>query len=610
MYKNCSYVLFIALALLGIGRASAATPKPLGTNLVFLSDWSIYMLSDAFKQSRPWITSSWTTWDTHETDQLDLDEDGWVRSLPAANDASVTYRHVTTLMFTDMQGQYPAGEYVVLYDGEGQLSYGRDALLIHSQPGRDVLDVTPNSGILLRVIETNPDNYLRNIRILMPGISENDPSIFHPDFLDSHAIYDTIRFTDWQRINWDLDGPIDRGQISAENVPATNDRATQAIPSTDWADRSLPSNAIYTTSRGVPVEVMVDLVNELGSNAWFNMPHIADDTYMTQFAQLVHDQLDHDQTVYVEYSNEIWNYGFAQGTWIEEQAKVDPSIGEGSDFQKRLSWYGKRSGEMCDIWQSVWGVDADRVVCVIGGQAANTWVSQQILDCPLWEGAPCYDRPNTALAVAPYFGQHIGRPEYQSEVRLWLDDADGGLDKLFEELEFGTVLSDKSADYVFKTDLPQVIIDIQASKILADDRNIQLVTYESGQHLAGIGGVQNDQDIHQLFADANTDPRMGTLYCQLITAWDEHGGGLFTHYLSVTLYSKWGYYGAADSYHDTDAPKRDVLELYANTGQCAVPTAITLSASQVATSMFGLWLAAIVTILSVWVWYLRRKHQA
>ncbi len=74
----------------------------------------------------------------------------------------------------------PKGEYTVLYDGDGELRYGNDAKLVTHTPGRDTITLEAGSNgrldASLTIASSNPDNYLRNIRILLPGgICQNQP---------------------------------------------------------------------------------------------------------------------------------------------------------------------------------------------------------------------------------------------------------------------------------------------------------------------------------------------------------------------------------------------------------------------------------------------------
>jgi hypothetical protein len=47
---------------------------------------------------------------------------------------------------------------------------------------------------------------------------------------------------------------------------------------------------------------------------WFCIPHAASDEWVTSFASLLLANLRPDLSVYIEYSNEVWNQGFPQYT--------------------------------------------------------------------------------------------------------------------------------------------------------------------------------------------------------------------------------------------------------------------------------------------------------
>lgn len=122
----------------------------LGTNISSIVDWSTQLpFVDAFKTARRWMPQCLPdelgcsgSWATDEYNLLDLDGNGWVRSLPNPED-SPEYTRMGTLMFREIQGRYPGGRYIVLYEGEGNIDYEFDASKdeLVSRPGRDVLEV-------------------------------------------------------------------------------------------------------------------------------------------------------------------------------------------------------------------------------------------------------------------------------------------------------------------------------------------------------------------------------------------------------------------------------------------------------------------------------------
>ena len=87
-----------------------------------------------------------------------------------------------------------------------------------------------------------------------------------------------------------------------------------------WADRT-PGNCIsafnmnsYTgTGFGNTMswEMVCDLCNRVGAEPLISMPVRVDDNYVQQFATLMHSQLNPGKSVWVEYGNEVWNFGAA-----------------------------------------------------------------------------------------------------------------------------------------------------------------------------------------------------------------------------------------------------------------------------------------------------------
>ncbi len=562
-----------------VAPASAAPPppigsnanSPLGTNLNAWTDWGTEQpFLNLFKTSRSWITQAPGVWDTGEEKSLQLDPSGWVVSLPASTDATVKYRSVTTLLLdgSDFVGVRQGGQYVVLYEGEGTLSYGLAAAKLSplSSPGRDVINVDQvnTGGIEITLTSTDPNhtgNYLRNIRVIPPGVvcsddalayclTGSDPAcqrsacgsmeaaaaagrLFHPLFLRNLVYYRSLRFM----------APQDTNVISSTLPQQVN-----------WTDRATLNTANWNSQAGVPVEIVVSLSNQLLADPWLNMPFQASDDYIRQFAQLVHTTLDPSRKVYVEYANEIWNTAFSAGLWVEQQGLALWNTSD-SPYTKRINWYGKRTAEICDIWKSAWGSDANRVVCVLSAQAANTWTANAALSCPLWSQAPCQAHGIQAVAIAPYFGGYLGNVSTGSTVAGWTANADGGLGALFAELGYGGQLTGGPTGGA----LAQAGQWISQYASLAQKRGLQLLAYEGGQSLVGVGSLQYNQSVTNLFVAANRDQRMGNLYTNMLENWFGAGGGMFMNFLSVGQYGLYGSWGALENMGQQSSPKSNSL---------------------------------------------------
>jgi len=544
-------VLFVALILSSFAFVTPALAQttnaasPLGINLNGVNYYtSEQPLLNIFKTGG-WITQTSSTWDTNEETKLALDANGWPTSVTVGSGGqTVTYNQVSALLVRDLGAPYyPSGRYIVLYDGQGTISYRFDAVknTALSAPGRDVLDVTPGSGgILITISATDPShtgNYIRNIRLIKAENEAllNSGEMFNPDFISRISQFRALRFMDWMQTNGSTEG-------------------------TSWGSRATPNSAFWSaaplnndvTTHSVPVEVTVALANKVGADPWFNMPHLANDNYITQFATLVHQQLASGRKVYVEYSNETWNYIFGQTSWIQSQGlALWPSA---LPFDANRSYYGMRTAQMCDIWKNVWGADASRVVCVLAAQAANTYTATQSLACPLWTaGTPCSNHGFNAIAIAPYFGYDVPS--------TWTSDPDGGLGKLFTEINQGGLAPGGYAGGMIK----EAIDWVTAYKTVATQKSLDLIAYESGQSLVDYA---NNAALTNLYITANRDARMGAATASYLQQWKAAGGNLLTYFSDISAFSKYGSWGALENVMLTNSPKYDALTNFITANPC------------------------------------------
>src|SRR5262249_24966955 len=112
------------------------------------------------------------------------------------------------------------------------------------------------------------------------------------------------------------------------------------------------------------------------------------------------ERLNPTLKVYVEYSNEVWNFSFPQARHATDEGKR-LALGE----PENLRSYSQRSVEIFRIWEEEFkNAEPGRLVRVLSAQFANPWTSEQILS---WKDA---SKHADALAVAPYFGNQFGEP--------------------------------------------------------------------------------------------------------------------------------------------------------------------------------------------------------
>lgn len=559
----------LALLLAGLmaggnvqAETAANTKSPLGINLSRVSYFSaeqpflnIFKTSGA-SQANPkgWVTYSKSKFDTGEESYLQLDANGYPTTLQAKSDPNSPqlFTAVGVLVLRGLpnsgNGQaapYRAGQYVVLYDGEGTLSYGFDASLVSHSAGRDVVNVTKPStggGFLLLISATDPKhdgNYIRNIRIVKAEDEAllDQGQMFEPKFLSMLQNFHVIRFMQWSEID------------NAGGMVGT------------WSARTHVSDAGWGSGNGVPLEVDVQLADTVSADPWLNVPVDADDDYITQMATLVHNTLNPGLKVYVEFSNEVWNSAYSQYNYaIQRGQALWPSAGV-SGYEYNRNWFGMRTAQMCDIWKSVWGTDYSRVVCVLGAQAANTTTATEALKCPLWTGsgnAPCSAHNINAVAIAPYFFDFraplawvaAAGKDVPSLATSALSNLSGGLSNLFAELNVGGLLS---GDGSGSGDMAMVSGWEAAYKTALAPYKLPFVAYEGGQSLVDFPNSQGAA-VDSLYAAANRDSRMSTAYTAALNAWKANGGGIYVLYDDVDPPSMYGEWGALESFMDPIAP--------------------------------------------------------
>jgi hypothetical protein len=525
--------------------------SPLGINLEQVSYFSAELpFLDHFKTNSGFSTQTSSGSGTNEESYLNLDADGWPVTLTAVNNPSPQkFTQVSVLLLRNLpntqNGPYPAGKYVVRYQGEGEIAYGYDAAKISSAPGRDVIEVSNPSyggGVLITIRATDPKhtgNYIRNIQFVK---AEQESAliagqIFNPTFLKLMQNFRSLRFVDWFNTNGNT--------LSS------------------WSDRPQITDATWASSKGVPYEVAVKLANALSADPWLNEPVKADDNYITQLATLVHNQLGSTQKVYVEFSNEVWNSGFSQHAYANAQGRaIWPHAGSEADYGN--NWYGMRVAQSCDIWKSVWGSDSPRVVCVMGAQAANPWTATEALSCKLWSEAPCSNHGIGAVAIAPYFGGRVPGE--------WTSHSDGGLNSLLESLATQNHPSVPAGGW-----LGQALGWVAAYPSAIAKYKLPLIAYEGGQTFVSFpNGAANgvNTPLTNLFIAANRDPRMKAMYQNFLQGWKTHGGQLFVYYNDVFPPSQYGLWGALESTMQATTPlssappKWQALQDFIKTNPC------------------------------------------
>ncbi len=345
------FLIVVALALAPLcGHASNQTAGvPLGVN----GDWDWVNLINGLGGWNP----------VGSAPAVPLDAAGW-----PTTDAGLAYDQRKNMPYRgpDALGidEDIAGVYKLSFTGQATILPNTEAqvggLLVQNQrydakTNRTTADLLLQPGhslLQLQLVETRrlptdlPGTGFTNMRLIRPGYSTNTQQTFTPGSLAVyHPPFASIRFLE-------VDGANNYQTFFGTDLVTA--RWADRVQVTDAYQAGLPSrNTNGKQSQGEAWEYMILLANATHHDMWINVPVSADDDYVSQLANLIRNGnqytsgLDAGLNVYVEYSNEVWNFGFPQ--YVYNQNK---SISEGITVDQR---YMERTFQIARIFESTFG---------------------------------------------------------------------------------------------------------------------------------------------------------------------------------------------------------------------------------------------------------------
>jgi hypothetical protein len=590
---------------LGSGPNVGNSNSAVGINLQRPDSWSPdYLFLDAILKARNWIPHAcdFSAWDNHTA--IQTDSEGWVTDV-----APNTCPGLVLLDEEDEAAAHyvPLGTYIIVWEGEGTLSFQLvpnaqatcktascqvvDARTISSTgPGPHKATFTlDNSNFIrtdLRILAFNRSQPIRRIKVLMPGghmvtgskidyksycrtargptgplptgavetVGRNQSCRdFERTYWDRYSDSLTLlhRYTDVTRTTLPVKAlfhPLTLQNLArARFIRAMDWLHTNNSTITSWSQRTAYKHQNQTESEhGLAFEYLISLANVLGADLWVNIPHQARLDYVTQLATLLRDNLHPRLRVYTEYSNEIWNGAFTQGTWIQNQglAKYPNAAWP---FLARLQFQSFQAASFADEFNRVFGTNASRVVNVISGQAANSDIGNTLL------GFSNTASHFSAYAIAPYFAGMINIPPYPLPDPPPPDITTA--DALFAEITATGIPG--ALDWVAQN--KQMVADTN----LRLGTNVRLITYEAGQHLA----YYNDK-YTSLYVAANRDARMGPATTSYVNQLKTSGIGEISYFNDLTTYRRFGSWGAKETLLQNSTPKADALQTFMGTTAC------------------------------------------
>ena len=488
-----------------------------------IADWSTQQpFINVMKTARPWIghlPGQWGGWDVNRLrDEGYLDANGWPLGVPDGVEA------IEAFVLTNQApgGTSIAGRYVVTWDGQGDIQITGAALDVDREGDVITFGFRPGEELVaVRIEDVDPEDPIRNIAIVREDLVpfHQAGAIFNPDWIKRIENLRMVRFMDWMMTN--------------------------GSPQTTWADRPQPQDFSYVW-RGSPVEVMVELSNQIGADPWFTLPHMADDAYVRAFATTVLNTLDSDLVVHAEWSNEVWNFIFPQAVWAREQAVElwGEDVPDGW-----MQYAGLRAAQVADIWSEVYAGHEDQLLRMVATHSGWFGLEEALLEAELVvrDG---FARPADSFdgyAITGYFGFEIGDDEMTEQLRAWVDagTADAEVTQMLREGSFKELTDD--------------VFPYQAS--VAERYGYELHMYEGGTHVAGHGLQSQDDVLTAFYNTYNYSPHMAGLYADLLAAWSENAQGPFNAFVDVSAPSQFGSWGALRHLDDVN-PRWSTMQAY------------------------------------------------
>lgn len=482
----------------------------IGTNMSGFSDWGVERpMKNLFKHVRPEpIPFTTTCFCWHVPDILDdmtFDANGYPTHIPQTTPAgsNTVVRYVISSQSDNGTNLQMGQQYVLLYDGAGTLNVGGGVTISSNTTGRIQFSLLANNNIFVEILNSTVGNNIRNIRLLRLAdeFANLTANPFYQGFLDKIAPFKVLRFMDWA--------------------------ATNGNSATTWASRSTVGYFTYAVPTGVPYEYMIQLANQTQKDVWICVPHAADDNYITQMATLFRDNLNPNLTVYLEYSNEVWNWIFPQAHYNEDNRPSNLNYGRA---------YAEKAKNAFVIWRNVFGAQNQRVKRVLGMQVTYNYLNEQILsqlDQSEWDyGAPTH-----------YFG---------------LDHSATANPVLTATSTTTDIINNaRNTWYNYKSSFKQ---DYEQVKLFGKE----IITYEGGQHFVGnVFGIP--YDYQQAMWDAQYTPQIYALYDEVLDTIRAWGCKMATNFSLASpqesVYGSWGVLNDIDIQppYMTTAPKYQAL---------------------------------------------------
>ncbi len=528
------FILVLLLSALfaccGQARAQSDTqPVDIGVNIGGVNDYAVEsFFVDAMKQSRHWGTAG-TPWD----EAANVDAQGW----PTQDAGSV----VLCCVADSAGNSLLAGTYQLAFQGIANVAFtiagsgsvtgmSYNAATNTSTAQVVVADSGAGTSLILSFTATQRSataavgSGVTNVTLIRPQTAPNGKlwwktpgQVFTTPYLNLLGRFTTLRFMDFT--------------------------ATNGVTLTGWSQRTTPQMATQQSVQGASWEYAILLANTLQKDIWINIPDQADTGYVTQLATLMHATLNPKLHVYLEYSNEVWNYSFGQAGRNQAAAEAEVAANPASplalgcaDYAScRYAWGERRIGLQIlqdgQIFQTVFGSNAQAVRPVYATQLGQTYFVSLVFSMIQGTFPNLVSSYLYAIAQAPYWS------------------GDNSLANLTAQRELANAAAN----------LATIAGPEHDFAVWATNYGLRSITYEGGPGLS---------DTPSLAAKitANRTGAMGALVQKSLRQAFGSGIGLYMYYNDAGQYGQYGMWGLTENVFDQSTPKMNAVAIVRRDG--------------------------------------------
>ncbi|MBY0573920.1 MAG: hypothetical protein K2P84_09585, partial [Undibacterium sp.] len=304
--------------------ATVQTPAPdavapknaVGMNIGGVADWmGDIMFADAMKSSRAWTSA---TPGGGNLPASSLDAHGWPKT-----DAFV-------MVFSGLLTRDNSGTYALSYESnaDATVSLFANATLTNKvrnaatglTTAKIVMTGTGDQTSFLGITFSNTDGGVRHVKLMRP---------IAPGSATSHAVTE------------DFSRPFLLALSPFRAIRFMGYLNTIQNPQVAWTDRVKPNYSSFEAFNvGGSWEHLIKMCNQTHKDGWIQIPFKANDEYIRQLAILFRDGgtddegnvypgLDPEVHIYIEYSNELWNFfGPFEAGANYQQAVLEHDVGD------------------------------------------------------------------------------------------------------------------------------------------------------------------------------------------------------------------------------------------------------------------------------------------